>query len=42
MNKVIEVGENLEGAVVKKGELLLKIDDFEQKFSDRETAKLEV
>ncbi len=42
--QVIEVGENFkEGAVVKKGELLLKIDDFEYKNSViEETAKLEV
>ena len=42
--QVIEVGENFkEGAVVKKGELLLKIDDFEYRNSViEETAKLEV
>jgi len=42
--QVIEVGENFkEGAVVKKGELLLKIDDFEYGNSViEETAKLEV
>ena len=41
--QVIEVGENFkEGAVVKKGELLLKIDDFEYRNSViEETAKLE-
>ena len=42
--QVIEVGENFkEGAVVKKGELLLKIDDFEYRNSViEESAKLEV
>jgi len=42
--QVIEVGKNFkEGAVVKKGELLLKIDDFEYRNSViEETAKLEV
>ena len=42
--QVIEVGENFkEGAVVKKGELLLKIDDFEYRNSViEETAKLDV
>ena len=42
--QVIEVGENFkEGAVVKKGEILLKIDDFEYRNSViEETAKLEV
>lgn len=42
--QVVEVGENFkEGAVVGKGELLLKIDDFEYRNSvTEETAKLEV
>ena len=42
--QVVEVGENFkEGAVVGKGELLLKIDDFEYRNSvAEETAKLEV
>ena len=42
--QVIKVGENFkEGAVVKKGELLLRIDDFEYRNSvTEETAKLDV
>ena len=42
--QVLEVGENFkEGAVVEKGELLLRIDDFEYRNSvTEETAKLEV
>ena len=42
--QVIQVGENFkEGAVVKKGELLLRVDNFEYKNSvTEETAKLEV
>lgn len=42
--RVIQVGENFkEGAVVKKGELLLRVDNFEYKNSvTEETAKLEV
>ena len=42
--QVIQVGENFkEGAVVKKGELLLRVDDFEYRNSvTEETAKLEV
>ena len=42
--QVVEVGENFkEGAVVEKGELLLRIDDFEYRNSvTEETAKLEV
>lgn len=42
--QVVEVGENFkEGAVVEKGELLLRIDDFEYRNSViEETAKLEV
>ena len=42
--QVVEVGENFkEGAVVEKGELLLRVDDFEYRNSvTEETAKLEV
>ena len=42
--QVIKVGDNFkEGAVVKKGELLLRIDDFEYRNSvTEETAKLDV
>ena len=42
--QVIKVGENFkEGAVVKKGELLIRIDDFEYRNSvTEETAKLDV